>query len=272
MGFTALPKRAPETGVSRGYQRRPQRRAWDAKAADATTKKPVCKPRSLSTPPLLGACAARHCQRPVIRDNFPGTTHGVPQAGATSCCPLPPQASPHPYTSLPPDWVSQSPRSSCPFNPALSEGRIDALKWPTRRGGSKSKAEPRELYEQRRKREISSSSLRSSGLKLHKQLDVPASVGYLNRQQIIPNWGGGLWQQDILFFPLFLFLWVYMCMLLCEILSVQLCFHHWSKGSVCLYFLFVSLFVFYLKFFFFLNFFLKIFFLFVILKLKKNLS
>ena len=31
----------PETGVSRHYQRGPQRRAWDAKAATAATKKPV---------------------------------------------------------------------------------------------------------------------------------------------------------------------------------------------------------------------------------------
>ena len=70
----------------------------------------------------------------------------------------------------------------------------------------KSKAEPWEPYEQRREREISPSSLRSSGLKLHKQLDVPASVAYMNRQRIIPNSGGGLWEQDILFFPLLLFL------------------------------------------------------------------
>ena len=35
--------RALETGMSHGYQRGPQRRAWDAKAAAAATKKPVCK-------------------------------------------------------------------------------------------------------------------------------------------------------------------------------------------------------------------------------------
>ena len=46
-------KGAPETGASRGYQRGPQRWAWDTKAAAAATKKPVCKHRSLSTPPLL---------------------------------------------------------------------------------------------------------------------------------------------------------------------------------------------------------------------------
>ena len=115
-------------------------------------------------------------------------------------------APPPPYPSLPAAWVSQSPQSSCSFNPILSEQRTDALRRLTRRGRSKSKAEPRELCEQGREGEISPSSLRSSGLNLHKQLDVPASVEYLNRQRIIPNSGGGLWEQEILIFPLFLFL------------------------------------------------------------------
>ena len=70
-GFRATPKRAPETGASRGYQRGPQRGAGDAKAAAAATKKPVCKHRSLSTPPLPGACAAHHCRAPVIQGQLP---------------------------------------------------------------------------------------------------------------------------------------------------------------------------------------------------------
>ena len=111
---------------------------------------------------------------PLSRDNFPGRTHGAPQAAATWCwrlcrCRL----IPHPYPSLLPTWVSQSHRISCSFNPVLSEGRTDALRWPTHRGGSKSKAEPQELCEQRREREISPSSLWSSGLNLHNQFDVP---------------------------------------------------------------------------------------------------
>ena len=109
-------------------------------------------------------------------------------------------APPPPYPSLPAAWVSQSPRSSCSFNPVLSGRGTDALRRPTHRGRSKSKAEPRELCEQRREREISPSSLRSSGLKLHKQLDVPASVEYLKRQRIIPNSGGGLWEQQYIYF------------------------------------------------------------------------
>ena len=158
---------------------------------------------------------------PWSRDNFPGRTHGAPQAGAMSYWPLPPQARPAFRTPpRPRAWVSQSPLISQSFNPVLSGWGTNALRRPTRRGGSKSKAEPQELCEQRREREISPGSLRSSGLKLHKQLDVPASAESLNRQRIIPNSGGGLWEQEILIFPLFLFLWVYMCMLLGEILSV----------------------------------------------------
>ena len=70
-GFRALLKRAPETGTSHGYQYGPQRRAQDAKAAAAATKKPVCKHRSLSTPPLPGSCAASHCQGPEIQEQLP---------------------------------------------------------------------------------------------------------------------------------------------------------------------------------------------------------
>ena len=44
-GLRAPPKGAPEMGASCGYQCGPQRRAWDAKAAAAVTKKPVCKHR-----------------------------------------------------------------------------------------------------------------------------------------------------------------------------------------------------------------------------------
>ena len=90
-------------GVSYGYQHRQQRGAWNAKAAAATTKKPVCKHRSLPTPPLLGACAAHHCQGPKIQGQFPGenTWH------ASGCCHVTlasaATGSPHiPYPFLPP--------------------------------------------------------------------------------------------------------------------------------------------------------------------------
>ena len=85
-GFRAPPKLAPETGTSRGYQRGPQRRAGDAKAAAATTKNPVCEHRSLSTPPLPGACAARHCQGPGIRGQHPREN----TRRASGCCNITP--------------------------------------------------------------------------------------------------------------------------------------------------------------------------------------
>ena len=127
-------------------------------------------PGSLCSPPLPGS-----------RD--PGTTSPGERAAhlrllqrhAGLCCRR--LAPPPLYPSLPAAWVSQSPRSSCSFNPVLSEQRTDALRRPTCRGRSKSKAEPRELCKQRREREISPSSLRSSGLNLHKQLDVPCICG-----------------------------------------------------------------------------------------------
>ena len=84
---------------------------------------------------------------------------------------------------LPSQGLSEpEPPSSCSFNPILSERTTDALRRPTCRGTAKCKAESQELCEERREREISPSSLRSSGLNLHSQLDVPAYVEYLNRQ------------------------------------------------------------------------------------------
>ena len=155
-GFRAPPKRAPETGVSCGYQRGPQRRAWDAKASAAATKKPVYEHRTLSTPPLPGACAAHHRQGPVIQEQLPQENTRC----ASGCCHVmqasAPAGSPGILTlPSPPAWVSKSCGISCSFNPVLSEQRTDALRWPTCRGGSKSKAEPWELYKQRREREIS---------------------------------------------------------------------------------------------------------------------
>ena len=104
--FRALPKWAPEMGASRGYQRGPPRRAWNTKAGATATKNPVCEHRSLSTPPLPGACAAHHCQGPMIQGQLPRETHWAPQAGATSRRPLPPQACPA-SVPLPPHGLSE---------------------------------------------------------------------------------------------------------------------------------------------------------------------
>ena len=177
-GFRAPPKRAPEMGMSHGYQHRHERRAWDTKAAVAATKKPVCKHRSLATPPLPGDCAACHCQGPVIQGQLPreNTRH------ASGWCNVTPASaaagSPHIlYPSLPLARVSQRSLNSCYFNPVLSWWGTDTLRWPTWRGGAKSKAEPQELCEQRREREISPSSLRRSRLNLQNQLDIPCISG-----------------------------------------------------------------------------------------------
>ena len=147
----APPKRAPQMGARHGYQHRHQRWAWDAKAAAAATKKPVCKHRSLSTPPLPGACAARHCQGPVIQGQLTreNTRHASGWCNVTLASAA--AGSPHIlYPSLLLPWVSQSPLISFYFNPVLPEQGTDALRQPTCKGGAKSKAEPRELCEQRK--------------------------------------------------------------------------------------------------------------------------
>ena len=71
----APPKRAPEMRVSCGYQLGHQRWACNTNATVATTKKPVCKHRSLYTAPTTtttqGACAALHCQGHMIQVQLP---------------------------------------------------------------------------------------------------------------------------------------------------------------------------------------------------------
>ena len=115
-GLRAPLKGAPETGASRGYQRGLQRQAWDAKAAAAATKKPVCKHRSLSTPPLLGACAAHHCRGPVIQGqlSLENTQHAsgccnvMPGSAATGCPTF------HTPPSPEPDWA-RAPEAAAPL-------------------------------------------------------------------------------------------------------------------------------------------------------------
>ena len=159
--------------ASHGYQRRHQRWAWNINAAAAATQKPVCKHRSLSTPPFLGACAGFQCQGPVIQGQLPweNTRH------ASGCCKVVPASATTgtpciPYHSLPTSWVNKSPLISCSFNLLMSGWRTDARGQPILRGRAKSTAETQELCKQRREREISTSSLRNSRLNLHNQPDV----------------------------------------------------------------------------------------------------
>ena len=95
--------------ASRGYQRGPQRRAWDAKAAAATTKKPVCEHRSLSTPPLPVACAVRHCQGPVIRGQLPWENARRASGWYNVTTPLMPQARPASVPLSPPGLSEPEP-------------------------------------------------------------------------------------------------------------------------------------------------------------------
>ena len=85
----------------------------------------------------------------------------------------------------------------------------DALRRPTHRGGAKSKAEPQELCEQRREREISPSTLRSSRLNLHSQRDVPCICEMTTNHPKLRRWT--LRARYIIFspFPLFVSVYVY---------------------------------------------------------------
>ena len=84
---------------------------------------------------------------------------------------------PHSVPRPPPGLSEPEPSNQLLLYPILSERRTDALRWPTHRSRAKYKVEPKELCEQRREREISPSSLRSSGLNLHNQLVVPCICG-----------------------------------------------------------------------------------------------
>ena len=79
--------------------------------------------------------------------------------------------------SVPLSLPGQSPLISCYFNSVLSGRGTDALRRPTSRGRANYKAEAQELCEQRRQREISPCSHRSSGLNVHNQIDVPCICG-----------------------------------------------------------------------------------------------
>ena len=114
-------------GASCGYQHGPQRRAWNTKAAAAATKKPVCKHRSLSTPPLPGACAVRHCQGPAIQGQLPGEN----ARHASGWCNVTPASaaagSPRLLCTPPsprPEWA-RAPESAAPLTPScLSEEQM----------------------------------------------------------------------------------------------------------------------------------------------------
>ena len=175
------PTRAPETGVSHSYHLGPLRWVQNTTTATAATKDPVCKCRSL-LPPSQEPVQHATARVPWSRANFPRRTHSMLQAVATSLWPLPIQACPAfqlrlLYLSLSPAWVSKRALISHYFNPLISGWGTDTWGQPICRGGAKTKAEPQELCEQRREREISPCSLSSSGLNPHNQLGKPCMCG-----------------------------------------------------------------------------------------------
>ena len=132
---------------------------------------------------------------PWYRDNFPGRTHGTPQAVATSCWPQPQQA--HPEFCTPPspwpEWA-RAPESATPITPSClgeeqtPEGDLHAEVGPN------AKLNTRNGVKKRRKREISPCSLRSSRINLHNQLDVSCICAQIDNE-LPQNWDGELWEQ-----------------------------------------------------------------------------
>ena len=184
-------------GASHGYQHGPQRGAGNAKAAAAAaTKKPVCKHRSLSTPPLPGVCAVSHCQGPLIQGQLPRENTQC----ASDCCNVTAASaatgSPRiPYPAHPPAWVSQRPLISCSFNPVLSgreqmpSGDLHAKAGPIQRwtpGTVWTKKRKGNFSQQPQEQQIK--SLQSTWCTLHLSNTWIENESY----QI---WGGGLWEQ-----------------------------------------------------------------------------
>ena len=124
---------------------------------------------------------------PWSRDNFPGRTHGAPQAGATSRWPLPPQARP---TSVPlpppePEWAT-APESAAPFTPScLGGNRCPQATYMQSQGQIQSWT-PGAVWTKERKGNLSQQA-QEQRIKFSVNLMYPASVEYLNRQQIIPK-------------------------------------------------------------------------------------
>ena len=174
---------------------------------------------------------AQHATARVLssRDNFPGRIHSEPQAVAMSCQTLLPQACPAfqlwllcPFLS--PGWVSKGALISCCFNPLLSGQGTDAWGQPPARGGAKIKAEAQGLWKQRKEREISLCSLRSSRSNPHINFINTTSVEYLNRKRKFPKlrwWTlGAIVELGFAFCVWFVFAFMFMFMFILVYFSV----------------------------------------------------
>ena len=240
-GFRAPPKRAPEMGASRGYQRGLQRRAGDAKAAAAATKKPVCEHRSLSTPPLLGASAARHCQGPVIQEQLP-RENALHVSGwcnvmrASDAAGSPRIHTPH---SPRPEWA-RAPESAAPLTPfCLSGNRRPQATYTQRRvqiqswiwGAVRTKKRKGNLSQQPQEQRIKYPQLTWCTLHLlNTRIDNESAQ----------NSGSGLWEQRYTYiFPFSLFVSVYVYASLCDFVCIALLLPFVLGFSLSVFLLFV---------------------------------
>ena len=121
----ALPKGAPETGTSHGYQLGPQRWAWNSNAAAEVAKNPVFKHRSLPAPASQGLCSP-----PLPGSRDPETTSlgehmarlRLLQRHSRLCHHRLAPHSNYNYHTHPSHlaWVSKRPLISCCLKPVLS--------------------------------------------------------------------------------------------------------------------------------------------------------
>ena len=117
---------------------------------------------------------------------------------------------------------------------------------PMRRGRTKSTAEPQELCEQRREREISPCILWSSGLNLHIQLDVPCICGIpeqtTNHPRIEAVDFGSNCRLGISFLCLICFcFYVYLGLVFRAYYHWQICLLIWLLSSFYIYIFFFSI-------------------------------
>ena len=176
-------------GVSRSYQREHQRRAWDAKAAAAATKKPVCEHRSVSTLPLLGACAAHHCQGPMIQGQLPWENTQC----ASGCCNVTPASaaadSPRirtPPSPSQPEWA-RAPEAAASLTPScLSEEQMPSGNLHAE-AGPNPKLNPGSCANKEEKGKFLPAASGAADYTSTINLMYAASPEYLNTQRIIPK-------------------------------------------------------------------------------------
>ena len=141
------------------------------------------------------------CSLPLPGSRNPGTTspgeHTVHlrlmKSHTGLChCRLAPLSVPLP----PPAWVSQSPLVSSYFKLVLYGWGTDSLRQPTRKSRPKSKAEPQELWEKKKRKGNFSQQPQEQQIK-----SPPSTWCTLHLwntwtdNKSSQNWGGGLWEQ-----------------------------------------------------------------------------